>query len=199
MLTGKAKKDYQREYMRRRRAGLAAKPTATEPPPAPDTAKDQEIAQLKARIAELEAEVARLRSGAGKAPEWPRTPEEWAARKLAVAEERKARRAALKAAKAAAAPAPRGETIETLREERSNLQTQLKAARTRIRNLQDMHMILAKEADRRTKIIMTKELHRHIRACMHPDRAPKGQERLWTQRAQEFNGLPAKLADKSTG
>jgi hypothetical protein len=60
-LTGDAKKAYQRDYMRQRRAKAAGKPV--DPPPvrpqvrpAPeDGAKDREIASLKARIAELEA------------------------------------------------------------------------------------------------------------------------------------------------
>jgi hypothetical protein len=61
MLKGEAKTKYQREYMRRWRAGRPAKPGATKtaetkPSPAPDTAKDQEIAQLKARIRAVEQE-----------------------------------------------------------------------------------------------------------------------------------------------
>jgi len=45
----KKHRDYYREYMRRRRAGIEATP-------APDATKDQEIARLKARIRELEAQ-----------------------------------------------------------------------------------------------------------------------------------------------
>jgi hypothetical protein len=55
-LQGEAKTAYMREYMRRRRAGMSAKPAATKPvtKPEPDR-RDEEIARLKARIAELEA------------------------------------------------------------------------------------------------------------------------------------------------
>src|SRR5262245_41577024 len=52
-LTGQAKTDYQREYMRRRRAGQSPKP---EKPTA--ASSPQELAQAKARIAELETELA---------------------------------------------------------------------------------------------------------------------------------------------
>src|SRR5262245_65396977 len=45
----KRHRDYYREYMRRRRAGIEAAP-------APAAAKDQEIARLRARVRELEAQ-----------------------------------------------------------------------------------------------------------------------------------------------
>jgi hypothetical protein len=49
MLTGKAKTDYQREYMRRRRAAQAGKPTSK---PAQPGGRNSETAALKARSAE---------------------------------------------------------------------------------------------------------------------------------------------------
>jgi hypothetical protein len=55
MLQGKAKTDYQREYMRRRRAGQASAKTTS------DAAKDRQIAALKARIAELRRRIIRAK------------------------------------------------------------------------------------------------------------------------------------------
>jgi hypothetical protein len=62
MFTGKAKADYQREYMRRRRAGLKAAKPASKPAqldraaPVRPVLDPREIAKLKARIAELESD-----------------------------------------------------------------------------------------------------------------------------------------------
>jgi uncharacterized coiled-coil DUF342 family protein len=63
-LTGKAKTEYQREYMRRRRAGLTAKPAATKPAaratkPGPDR-RDEKIAALGRQLAQAHKRIAEL-------------------------------------------------------------------------------------------------------------------------------------------
>ena len=75
---------------------------------------------------------------------------------------------------------------------------QIKALKTRVQNLEQELALWYRTANKRPKIIMTKQLYRHIRACLHPDRAPKGQEKLWTERAQDFNELPATLSDRAS-
>jgi hypothetical protein len=80
-LTGKAKTDYQREYMRRRRARLIATKPATKSGPDRIAALERQLAQAHKRIAELErrgegqltrgrrqefGEVAKLRAEIGK-------------------------------------------------------------------------------------------------------------------------------------
>ena len=196
MLKGEAKTRYMRDYMRRRRAGQPAKPKPAEPRSSPDVlaVKDQEIARLKSRIAELEAELARWRRG--QEIFRPRTPEEWAALKLKVAEEKKARRAALRAARAAAAPAQEQEaSAETLRAEVEKWKEEATKRNTRIANLKRQIRVMAAMSK---GIPLTKEKHRLIRSCLHPYRAAgdaKMQKRL-EQAFQAFEGLNLVFPDE---
>src|SRR5262249_10147123 len=145
-----------------------------------------EITKLKARIAEPETELARER--AKKAPPQPPPLNAWdfsPERKQAVAEARKTERAAARAAKAAQAGAQEPpETIETLTEKLDRATAELVKRNTRVANLRKQVRMLA---DKRT-IAMTKPLHKHIVACIHPDRASQDArtQRLWTERAQQF-------------
>jgi hypothetical protein len=153
-----------------------------------------------ARIAQLEDELAR-RKHDKKAPP-PLSPDDFSpARKQAVAEERKAARAAAKAARAAAAPAPeQEETIETLRAKLEASEKVRASQRTRITNLRRQVYALA---DKRA-VLMPKALHKHIVACLHPDRAPRHDDKardartqkLWTEHAQDFAALKVTFTDE---
>jgi hypothetical protein len=150
----------------------------------------QSDAALKARIAELEAELTRERAKKAQ----PFSP----ARKQAVAEERKAARAAARAARAAAGPAPDpAETIETLREERDKWKAEVVKRNTRIRNLEQTVRGLGVTASNRVRLVMSKRLHREIRAHLHPDRV---QDPAAKKRADkclgEFNGLTVTFIDE---
>jgi hypothetical protein len=150
------------ERSRRYRAGLAAKPAATKPAepatkPEPDR-RDADIARLSARIAELEAgtlstaerqkletrireleaELARERAkktAHPEPPELPRTREDWEALKQRATEQRKAKRAAMKAAKVAAVAQEGLVTVEALQEALVNAKDQIARQRTEIANL----------------------------------------------------------------
>jgi predicted alpha/beta-hydrolase family hydrolase len=68
-ITGKAKTEYQREYMRRRRAGLhKAKPQTG------SKRDEQEIARLKAQIAGLKADLRNAKAGKAKRKHKSSTP-----------------------------------------------------------------------------------------------------------------------------
>jgi hypothetical protein len=188
MLQGKAKTDYQREYMRRRRAGLAA----AKPKPAAQ-ADAAEIAPLKARIDELQAEVTRLRAALasrGGRPPPPPLPRraEMEARKQAVAEEQKAKRAAARAA--AELPPQEPDTIEGVKVELDKVLTQLKSARTQTKNLRGRIRWLEATADKRVRLVIPARLFREINFHLHPDRqdGAKAKERAGKCLA-EFNGL----------
>ncbi len=86
--------------------------------------------------------------------------------------------------------------VEALVAEVAALKQQLKGKNTRIATLRQRVAWAELEADKRVRMVLTKPLYRHARACMHPDRAPKGEEKLWTKYAQEFNGLKVKLVDQ---
>ena len=86
--------------------------------------------------------------------------------------------------------------VEVLVAEVAALKQQLKGKNTRIATLRQRVAWAELEADKRVRMVLTKPLYRHARACMHPDRAPKGEEKLWTKYAQEFNGLKVKLVDQ---
>jgi len=76
-----------------------------------------ETASLKARIRELEAELARecaKKTAHPEPPELPRTREDWEALKQRATEQRKAKRAAMKAAKVAAVAQEGLVTVEAL-------------------------------------------------------------------------------------
>jgi hypothetical protein len=142
----------------------------------------QSDAALKARIAELEAELARERAKKAQ----PFSPA------------RKAARAAARAARAAAGPAPDpAETIETLREERDKWKAEVVKRNTRIRNLEQTVRGLGVTASNRVRLVMSKRLHREIRAHLHPDRV---QDPAAKKRADkclgEFNGLTVTFIDE---
>jgi hypothetical protein len=167
-------------------------------------ARDARIDALRARVTELEAELTRERAKAKTAApgdfKWPRSDAEWAAAKQAATEARKAGRAKAKAARAAAAPVEQDETIETVREERDKWKAECVKRNTRIANL--LRQIRA-TADKRA-VLMSKALHKHIVAALHPDRAPRHDDKatdariqnLWTKRAQDFAALKVAFTDE---
>jgi hypothetical protein len=222
MLKGKAKTDYQREYMRRRRAGQAAakaKPAAQAAQSAqqPDR-RDGAIAALKARIAELEAalterdaRIAALQAEVNRTrerpqpPPLPRTVEELKARKAErdaeVSAARKTKLAATRAAKAAAAAQEQPEqTIEEVRIDRDKWKDEAAKRNTRIRNLQHEIRALTETANQRVRMLLPQVLYKHILVALHPDRAPQNPktQRLWTERAQEFAALPVKFTEQAS-
>ena len=78
--------------------------------------------------------------------------------------------------------------------ELQKLEAQLARQRTEIRNLKAKvrwYVVAGKG------IPMTKRLDRHIRACLHPDRAPRdaATQRRWTEYAQEYTALKITLVD----
>jgi len=121
----------------------------------------------------MEVELGRER--AKEAPgDLPTSREGWAALKKKASEARKAERAAARVAKAAQAPAPeRPVSIEVLSEELDKAKAELVKRNTRIRNLeQKVRALTATMDQKRTRLIMSKRLHREIRSHLHPDRVP---------------------------
>jgi hypothetical protein len=183
----------QRRYReRKRRAAYGNSEPVTEPrarAAAGDgervSALQRENAQLRARIAELEAAFARERP-AGTAGEKPFRP----VPRDSAAWVKVKRTSGTGPAKEPPPPMPETEAV-------AKLERQLKAARTQIRNLRGQLKWATAEADRNTRLVMSKRLHRHIKAALHPDRAPQdaAAQRRWTALAQEFNGLKAELLD----
>jgi hypothetical protein len=159
--------------------------------PAPKSAADamefdalkRDLAQAKAKISELEKQLALARMARGKTPE---SVEEMVAMRRVADEVRSAERAAARARRhAEAAPPEPGETMESLAEKLRSKDRQLKAAQTRIRNLQVERIALAQ----RKTIPMSPDLVRTLRAAIHPDRAPtdpKKRARL-EEYSKEFN------------
>jgi hypothetical protein len=146
---------------------------------------EQTLAQAKARIAELERQVALAQMASGKVP---KTVAELRAQMQVADEMRKAERAAAKAARPAKAPpVDAAETLETMAEKLRQKDQQLKAARTRIHNL-NVEVDVLKG---RKKIPVSKALLRAMRGYMHPDRAPTDpkERRRLEQLSQEFNSF----------
>jgi hypothetical protein len=133
-LSGDAKTKYQREYMRRKRAGEA-------PGKAKGESGGQATAALETRIRELEAENAALKAAANDAqqrqpPPLPRTAADLLARKAQATADRKAKRAEATAARLRTVAAERPDAdVPTLLAENDSLKRQLKAAQTRAQNL----------------------------------------------------------------
>jgi hypothetical protein len=42
---------------------------------------------------------------------------------------------------------------------------------------------------------LSKGLHKHLKVCVHPDRAPLNQRELWDLRAREFSALKIETPD----
>jgi hypothetical protein len=133
----------------------------------------------RAKTAALEAELARARAG--------KVPPDWAALKRAATDARKTNRAAK-----TPGPAQEGETVETLRAERDALTAQLKGKHTQIANLRARLNSAIAQRDSKG-LAMTKQLHREIRACLHPDRS-MSESRL-TKCSQAFSALKIELVD----
>src|SRR5262245_48070241 len=170
-LSGDAKTKYQRDYMRRKRAGEAAGKAKGK--------SSGETAALESRVRELGAELARERSrreaaeaelarqrARREAPPLPKTPEEWAAAKERATAERKAKLAAGKAAaaKPAARPMPESEIVARLKTRVRNLQREL----THVREWHKREMARVGKMSRTTFNAVIK--------CLHPDQRANATE-----------------------
>lgn len=147
-------------------------------------AAQAENVALKARIAALEAEKA-ARAQRGSKPEpppLPESPEAWDAMKARAKERGRQPRAA--------APRPVNVLPET--EAVARLQKQLAAAHTRISNLLAKVRVLSFDAP----VVMSRKLHRELRACLHPDWVtdPK-QKARYEEATKQFNALKIKFPD----
>ncbi|MCG2632858.1 hypothetical protein L6654_40425 [Bradyrhizobium sp. WYCCWR 13023] len=170
------RREYFRDYMAKRRAGDVARKHAQ--------SSEAVVQALKTRIQELEAELARER--AKPKSRLPRTVEELMAQKSLAEQEEKNRRLAARAVAASRVP----DDIEepTLRERLGQVEMQLKARNTEIKNLKARVKHLD-EARKAAPPRMTKRLHRQIRAFLHPDRASPEEARRRTEVFQEFSAI----------
>jgi hypothetical protein len=132
----------------------------------------KEIARLKARAAELEAKSSKR----SEPPPLPSTAEEWAARKAAIAAERKQKRAE-KPPKPPKPPLPPDEVRDR----------RIKAQATEIRNLKAQ---LRHEIEHQAKMeetgIMSFATMSAISRCLHPDKEPPSVE-LRADALKRFN------------
>lgn len=182
---------------------VAAKPTDTKPPVG--STDDVEVATLRrqleqanARVAELQvthnADTARIRELEDKVAifrsmttnKLPENVAELVAHKRVWDEVRKVEAAARKAAQPKMV-VPEDETIETLAEKLQQREQQLKAARTRIRNLNGELEMWAS----RTTLVADADVLRAIRAGLAPENFPAGTPsfRRAEKAAQAFGSL----------
>ena len=172
-----------RECLRKEQA--KRRPEAAPQPPGGRPSDD--IAAFKARIRELEAQLARECRF-----EMPNSREELAARKQQASEERKAKRAAMKAVRAAAQPAPEEPvSIESLTTLVESLTAQLTKARTEIKNSKITVRTLTDD-DKHVRMVLPKGLRRQILGYLHPDKAPQNDmaaQKRMEKTFQAFNAL----------
>ena len=119
-----------------------------------------ELAHAKARIAELEARGKQPPPGPPPFPH-PRTPEEWAALRLRVKQERKAERAAKQAAKPVKPPLPPDEERDR----------KIKTLTTRVRNVtaELRHFKQYHEREMTERELMSRDTSNAVAMCLHPD------------------------------
>lgn len=185
---------YQREYMRRRRAGQR-KPEpdpAPRQPQQPDPAMLAEIETLRARVRQLEVE----RAQGGRPPPLPTTLEGLMARKAEAAKDRAtAVRAAARTKIAGMTP----EEERTVLERLEQAEKRLKARATEVKRLRAEVRYLADKAPPR----MSNRLRRQILGWLHPDRAAgdQAQQKQLEKCFQEFDAIefalpPDEIASK---
>jgi hypothetical protein len=154
---------------------------------------DEMIKAFEARIAELEKENVRLRA---KTDDYPRTPEEWAARKLEVEQREAALRKVKREAKRAAAAG------ETMPDEKSKeeYERQIRGLNTKLQNERIKHKAYVAQMEAQGKAALTKAQYRLLLNCLHPDRFTNASRDELTKAMALFNGLgldPAKRERKS--
>jgi hypothetical protein len=156
-----------------------------------------ETASLKARIRELEAELARERAkktAHPEPPELPRTREDWEALKQRATEQRKAKRAAMKAAKVAAVAQEGLVTVEALQEALVNAKDQIARQRTEIANLK--HKAGVERALRKREgLDVPKKARRVIWKALHPDKARDEEQRKLNNEALQHINAPFEVLD----
>jgi hypothetical protein len=181
-----SRRDYFRNYMRKRRGGLTG--AQVKPGVKPKSAPDKAAAE---RIAALEAEVARLK--ADPRPRWTRAADLDAVRAERTAA-LAAKRAEAKAAKLAAAAAERPDAdVPTLLAENDALKQQLKAARTANKNLKGElhHFRQWHEQEMARSGGMSFATHRKIAKVLHPDTRKEASETDIEDAYRQFNAWKA--------